>query len=342
MTLAPVRMINNNDRKMNVYDLDQCVEKRDDIKQKNAETIPELIEYIKNFNEKYKTSFDKYLHNSNGEYDIYDLNDICDAFLSNYWDNRTMSDFKQKTGLNFEQLNEDCFEFFKMYYLYCFHGDEEKALAHVDSSKIMRELIYYMKRSIDADITPKNEDANYKDYSRPKMLMRSGHDSTVSADLIFLIKALGLNGKDVYAFPKYASQLALEVRTYKTITSRSTYSDYNVVGYFDDKQIFNVTADKFINDIESESWSDEEVNEFCGFDESYTDKDGVYDKDKSDKAKTAYKVLMIVFICLAAIFLATTIILAHKLSQSNKQTPPIDPNYNANKSSVTQAYIKTN
>ena len=167
---------------------------------------------------------------SNKEYDIFELDDICDAFLSDYWDGRKMSDFKAKTGLNFDVLNEDCFELTKMDFLYCLYGDEEKVLAKVDSSAIMRELIYFMKRRIDADITPENEDSNYKDYSRPKMLMRSGHDTTVSADLLLILKALGLNFKEIYIFPRYSSQLALEVRAYKTITSSSTYSDYNVVG----------------------------------------------------------------------------------------------------------------
>ena len=161
-------------------------------------------------------------------------------------------------------------------------------------------------------------------------------------DLIFLIKALGLNEKDIYAFPKYASQLALEVKAYKTITSSSTYSDYNVVGYFDDKQIFNVTADKFINGVESEIWSDAKVNEFCGFDETDESNNGSDDEDKSDKAKTAYKVLMSVFICLAAIFLATTIFLAYKLSKLNKSKPPNEPNYNVNRTSVTETSIKNN
>ena len=263
-------------------------------------------------------------------------NDICDAFLSDYWDGRKMSDFKAKTGLNFDVLNEDCFELTKMDFLYCLYGDEEKVLAKVDSSAIMRELIYFMKRRIDADITPENEDSNYKDYSRPKMLMRSGHDTTVSADLLLILKALGLNFKEIYIFPRYSSQLALEVRAYKTITSSSTYSDYNVVGYLDDKQLFNVTVDKFINDIESEIWSDAKVNEFCGFDE--TNKE----EEKSDKAKTAYKVLMSVFICLAAIFLATTIFLAYKLSKLNKPKPPIEPNYDANKTAVTDISMKNN
>ena len=44
---------------------------------------------------------------------------------------------------------------------------------------------------------------------------------------------------------------------------------------------------------------------------------------------------MIVFICLAAIFLAATIFLAYKLSKSNKPKPPIDPNYDPNKTDVS-------
>ena len=202
-----------------------------------------------------------------------------------------------------------------------------------------------MKRRIDADITTVNEDANYKDYSRPRMVMRSGHDSTVSADLIFLIKALGLNESDIYDFPKYASQLAIEVRSYKT--TKSSYSDYNVVGFFDDRQIFNVTADKFISGIESEAWSEAKVNEFCGFDDessssstnaNSTTNNQNDDDDHSDNAKTAYKVLMSVFICLAAIFLATTIYLAYKLSKLKKQIP----NFDGNKSAVTDASMQNN
>ena len=60
-----------------------------------------------------------------------------------------MKDFQTITNLNFIELNDDCFEFFRFYYLYSFHGDKEKTLAHLDSSKLMRELIYYMKRRLD-------------------------------------------------------------------------------------------------------------------------------------------------------------------------------------------------
>ena len=80
------------------------------------------------------------------------------------------------------------------------------------------------------------------------------------------IKRIKLN--NIYDFPKYTSKLAIEVWTYKDITSSSTYSDYNVVGFFDDRQIFNITIDKFISGIESETWSEDKVNKFCDFDET--------------------------------------------------------------------------
>ena len=149
MTIAPVRMVSNNDRKMNVYDIEECKDERDEIKLKNIENSPELQNYISDFNQKYGQSFNTYFGDVNKNYSTYELNDICDAFLSNYWDTREMKDFQTITNLNFIELNDDCFEFFRFYYLYSFHGDKEKTLAHLDSSKLMRELIYYMKRRLD-------------------------------------------------------------------------------------------------------------------------------------------------------------------------------------------------
>jgi hypothetical protein len=157
------------------------------------------------------------------------------------------------------------------------------------------------------------------------MLMISGHDSTVSSNLIFLINALDLNEEKIYTYPLYSSQFALEVRTNKAITKSSTYKDYYVLGYYDDDKIFEVNADDFNNKVESYIWSDEKINEFCGIDVSNNtivmNKD---DEDKTDNAKTAYKVLMSIFICLRVIFLGSTIFLSYKLSKINKANPPIE------------------
>ena len=332
MTLAPVRMINDNDREMNVYEIGSCVEKMNEIRKQNNE-IAQLKEYIKNFNAKYAVNWNKYFNKETAEFDLNDISNICDAFLSNYVEKKEMKEFKEKSGIDFDILKEDCFDFFGKDFLYSFYGDKDKILAHVDSSKLLRKELYFMKRRLDADITPENEDANLKDFSRPKMLMISGHDSSVSADILLLLYALGLNDTEVYYYPRYASQFSLEVRTSKS--KCSSYSDYYILGLLDETELFKVNAQEFIDKVENDIWSEEKVNDFCGFDSSSNNNTNNYE-DKKDNAKTAYKVLMSVFICLSAIFLATTILFAYKYYHANKSMPPIDPKANFNQNNVTK------
>ena len=334
MTIAPVRMVNDNDKKMNVYDLRECTEERDQIKKENRETIPYLINFTREYNEKYGETLNKFF-GTNKTFTLLDIDDFCDAFLSSYTDQRELTEFKKETELDLNETYDYCYEYFRVTYLYHFHGDEQKTLAHVDSSKLMSELIYFMKRRLDADITEEDEDANFKDYSIPKMLMISGHDSTTSADEIFLLNALGLNITEKYIFPRYAAQLALEVRTKDDSKKPTSYSDYYVIGYFNDEELFNVPADEFIQKVEREIWPQEKIDEYCGFGDTQiipinqngntTNNSG----SKKDNAKTAYKVLMSIFICLSAILLATTILFAYKASQAKA---PIDPHFNPNNS----------
>ena len=106
MQLAPVRMAGDNDRKMNVYDLEECKDERNEQRKYNNENIPELKEYIKSFNEKYAEKWNKYFNKEKAEFDVNEIHDICDAFLSDYADARPMSDFKSKSGVNFTEQNE--------------------------------------------------------------------------------------------------------------------------------------------------------------------------------------------------------------------------------------------
>ena len=215
MTLAPVRVIGDNDGEINVYAFDSCIEKMNEIRQQNNE-ISQLKDYIKNFNEKYAVNWNKYFNKETAEFDFNEISSICDAFLSNDVEKKEMKEFKEKSGINFDELKEDCFDFFGKDFLYSFHGDKDKIYTHSDSSNILREELYFMKRRLDTDITPENEDANLKDFSRPKMLMYSGHDSTITDDIILILYALGINATELYYYPRYASQLSLEVRTSKS------------------------------------------------------------------------------------------------------------------------------
>ena len=188
-------------------------------------------------------------------------------------------------------------------------------MAHLETSKLMEEFIYYMKKRIDADINGEIIEEKYKDYSRPKMLILSGHDSTISSHEVFLMHALGFNDS-FYQFPKFAAQIALEV-TRKDDGAKKSYGDYFVNFYFNDEHMFNISAKEFIDKIEPHIWTSDQINDFCGFDEDseFHVFNNRTESKKKDKAKKAYKALMIVFICLSAILLVICIVLGIKLSK---------------------------
>ena len=319
MILSPVRMISNNDRKFHMHKLEGCDKVKDEITQKNIEHITYISEEVKKFNEKYGKRLNHYYNTENIIYTYDDISVVCDSVVPAYADARKCTEFKN-AGFDLEEMNEYCWGFFRIKHLYEIHGDDEKIYAHIEASRMLREVLYYMKRRLDADITEENEDENIKDYSRPRMLMISGHDTTVSSDEIILIKALGLNENETFVSPKFSTQLALEVKA-KNSGKTSKYSDYYVVGYIDDKEIFNFPADEFIDKVEKELWSDDKIDEVCEFNKDKNNDDS-NNHDNNDRSKT-YKTLMIIFIIISFIFILSTIYLGYKYSKL-KRVPLIE------------------
>ena len=309
MMLAPIRMISHNERKIIVFDIEGCTEEREEIKKKNRESLQILKDFVNKFNENFGSLLNNFLNDSSKKYEMPDIDKICDAYISAYTDQRELTNFKN-TDINLTHFENICFEYNGLNYYYHYAGDEKKVLPHVETSKIMSEFIYYMKRRIDADINGEKIEENFKDYSKPKMIMLSGHDSTLSAHEVFLIDALGLD-YSYYRFPKFAAQMAFEV-TRKTDGPKSSYSDYTIHYIFNDEIIYNISVKDFIDKVEPHIWTSQQINDFCGFDEE--------DDDKKDNAKKTYKILMILFIIFTAILLATTIFLALKLK--SKTDPP--------------------
>ena len=303
MMLAPARMIHEKEIKMGIHKIGECVEKINKFTENNLK-IKELREETEKFNEDYSEKLNKYFKRKNPKFSTKEIKKMCSEFLSDYTDNREMLDFKEKTGIDFDVFKNDCLHFYKIYYFYDYYSDKERLLPHLESSKIMRELLFYMKRRLDADMTKINEDLNYKDYSRPRLILISGHDVAVACNLVILIKALDLNMATKFHFPRYASQISLEVRT--NSKKCKSYSDYYIVGYFDNTEIFNIKVDEFINKVEKEIWTDQQVDEYCGF----------YSKNRDDKEYNIYKVIMIVFIFLFALFLIIIIFFVYKIYKS--------------------------
>ena len=286
-----------------------------------------------------------FLGTNNKKYDISFIWELCEAFFTDTSGDKDLTEFK-KAGIDFKELEDYCLDFEAKDNLYYMFGDSEKKIVRLESSKRMREFIHYMKNRIDADIKEEKIEGQYKDYSRPKMLMISGHETTVSSDQIFLMNVFGFNSS-FYGLPKYASQMALEVTRKDDGQKKNDYSDYFVNYYLDDDHKFNITAKEFIEKVEQQLWSDDEIDQFCESDTDGNAKENkkenenyiVNDLDETfyltnsttipktkDNAKTAYKVLMIIFICLSGILLAVAIVMAYNLIKKIRAPlPRINP-----------------
>ena len=166
----------------------------------------------------------------------------------------------------------------------------------------MQEFIYYMKQRIKANINKEDIEKKSEDFSRPKMLMISAHDFNVAMWELFFIKVFLNNDDSKFKFPKFATQLTLEVVTENnTDSSKKNYGNYNINCYFNDDLLFIRKVDEFINLVESNIYDDDKLNEFC-------------------KEISNYKYLMIIFIIstiLLIIIMIYFIIKVNKAKSSN-------------------------
>ena len=167
MTIIPIRTITINDRKMRLYHLGTCQNKTKAF-QKENEKLESLVNIQKIFQEKYSEKLNSF-YGKNETYNLKFIYNFCDAFLSDYTDNRELTELKN-TGIDFEDLKSYCYDFNTLYFRDYELGDEKGEAAKLDVSPLMEEFIYYMKQRIDADINGEDISQKYEDYSRPKIM----------------------------------------------------------------------------------------------------------------------------------------------------------------------------
>ena len=169
----------------------------------------------------------------------------------------------------------------------------------------------------------------------PKMLIYSGHDTTVSKQEFFLMKAFGHNNS-FYKFPTYASQIAFEIIRKDDNKEKRTYSDYLVNYYFNDELLLNVTANKFIDKVEENIWSDEKIDSFCGYNSKLESKNDTktfnnYENlNFIDKKNDKYKTPFIIMTCLFGASLIPIAILSISLLRLRKNNSDIKTSLSEN------------
>ena len=89
-----------------------------------------------------------------------------------------------------------------------------------------------------------NDPANVS-YTKPKFVIYSAHDTTLSAMQRFLIDAFGIT----YIYPPYSSVMHFELRK---------YDQFHVVYYFNLQTVLNVTFTEFKEKVNSIVFSDDE------------------------------------------------------------------------------------
>ena len=314
MSLAPIRMINDNERKAIIYDIPKCLFRRDEMREKNFANLQSLQNIVKKFNTEYADKIKK-MYNNKDEYDIHFVDNFCDAFIAGTTEDKEMKEIRN-TNVDMDKLFKFCIEFNTLNFRDWISGDKERTLATMESSKLMREFIYYMNQRVEADIKGTNITADFGDYSKPKMLMISGHDTTVSAVEMFFTKVFGNNDADsFYRYPKFAAQIAFEIVVDENKENK-TRDDYWFNYYFNDDLILNMTIDEFIKKVEPELWTDKQIDEYCHFDEEEKE-EKKEDTSEVEKERNLYFVLMIVFSCLSGLFL---ILLIFMIIKSRRKT----------------------
>ena len=247
MSVIPIHITKTSERKMNVQDSKGCNDKVNKTRDNNKVTKTIIINASKQFNTKYSKNLHNY-YDKNPENFIYDFDWIglfCDTLVSDYSDGRKMEDFFTRTGINKDELLNDCWEIIKINFRDDFFGDDKNEVILLGSSTLIREILHYMKLRIDEDIKNEKEEINVSDFSKPKMLIYSGHDSTLTAGEMFMIKFFDLKVED-FIYPTYTTQLSFEVTRDEKRPEKLDYSNYKVTFYFNDQAVVCLACLSFV------------------------------------------------------------------------------------------------
>ena len=288
-----------------------------------------IIAVVNKFNELYLEKFSEFINSDNqNNYTFEEVGDICSDYICSYVDGRSMTTFSEFIDL--DEFYNFCMDVFLL------KVGETKVTSNITEyafgTYFMRLLVDFTKLKVDEDIG-KSESSSIN----PKMLIISGHDTSMSTHQFFLQFALG-KSMDFFRTTTFTSQMAFEIERNNDDKTDRDYSDYFISYYFNDELLLNMTLDEFFNKVEPHILSDEEINSICNFD---TDSDG--DKENSQSNSTIkYKIItnnkyhiapLIVFASLFGVSLLVNVFLVYKLFK--RISNPI-PNQNINLSEVNK------
>ena len=287
----------------------ECQSKIKEFNLFNSQNKKEILNLVKEFNKNYSEVLNlKYNKSENHQYNMSAINSICDTAIADNTEGKNISEFISYIGAEKESFMTMCYNVLAINFRDYIFGDENNEVILFYNSLIFRDMIKYMQARIEDDINGDNNKKNVSDYNNPKMVILSGHDTTLSAHEMFFIKFFEKELSS-YKYPTYTSQISYEIireDVDENLRDSLNISNYNVLYYFNDELLLNITFDKFKNTIEENIWKGERMDEFCF----------------GKKKKPFMELEIIIIIALGILILALVIvmiILIVKLKKSKKK-----------------------
>lgn len=248
----PVHIIHTKDKIFQFEKNDGC----DGIKQarKLNENKKEVQDFITKYNQKYSTQLFKLLNISKEDHfkKLDNIGKISITLIANVVDGRNLTSLFANSGINEQELLASSYEYYNIYAKHVLSNDRNNELALASSSVLMRQVLSYMQDVIDQRKKNITVDDNK---ATPKMVLLSGHDSTLVGMQDFLRVAFGMN----VSFPEFASYLFIELTNDdQTYNVRITFNN-------NEKEKIEIPYDEFKTKIEQTAWTFEETGYYCKF-----------------------------------------------------------------------------
>jgi len=227
----------------------ECVYMRNQVKENWEIPHEEINSIITNFNNEYSDIIGKEFKNINLDLlktpKYFDT--FCDVFLSLYFDKDSQYIFNKilKYGKDINKIKNICDDFLYKQFIYIRNGGIAEKNPLISISPIITKIIKWMKLRAD-----KNN--NFApDYEEPKLVIYSGHDSTLFQMQTFLKICFNIEVEKT----EFASTQLMELRKYGRI--------YYVEIYYNDKLKMNITLNEFEQQINKNLLSEDEINDLC-------------------------------------------------------------------------------
>ena len=227
----------------------ECVYMRNQVKENWEIPHEKINSIITNFNNEYSDIIGKEFKNINLDLlktpKYFDT--FCDVFLSLYFDKDSQYIFNKilKYGKDINKIKDICDDFLYKQFIYIRNGGIAEKNPLISISPIITKIIKWMKLRAD-----KNN--NFApDYEEPKLVIYSGHDSTLFQMQTFLKICFNIEVEKT----EFASTQLMELRKYGRI--------YYVEIYYNDKLKMNITLNEFEQQINKNLLSEDEINDLC-------------------------------------------------------------------------------